>query len=64
MGLGQYVGVVKEERLDGEIFQDLDEEMLTHEMGMASRIHRLKVLKLISGDYDARNYLIGQISSI
>ena len=56
MGLKQYVGVVKEEALDGAILLELDEETLTQEIGMSSRIHRLKVLKLIHGDYDARNY--------
>lgn len=59
MGLGQYVGVVKQEALDGKIFLDLDEDILTREMGVASRIHRLKVLKVISGDYDARNFIMG-----
>ncbi len=42
-----------------DIFLELDEETLARELGIASRIHRLKVLKLISGDYDARSYLGG-----
>lgn len=53
MGLGQYGSVVQDETLDGAIFCELDEDTLTQELGMASKIHRLKVLKLISGQYES-----------
>ncbi len=56
MGLSDYKDVVEREGIDGEILAELDEATLIKEMGVASRIHRLKIMKLISGDYDARNY--------
>ena len=62
MGLAQYTEVVKQEVLDGKIFLDLDEATLSQEMGVASRIHRIKMLKLIGGDYDARDFIMGQTS--
>ena len=57
MNLGQYTAIVEEETLDGEIFMELDEDTLTKELGIASRIHRVKVLKLITGDYDAQTFM-------
>ena len=57
LSLKQYVGVVQEEALDGGILVELDEETLITELGMTSRIHRLKIMKLIGGDYDARTYI-------
>lgn len=57
MGLQQYGTVVQVETLDGAIFCELDEDTLTQELGIASKIHRLKVLKLINGQYDSRTYM-------
>lgn len=63
MGLEQYVAIIQKEALDGEIFLELDEKTLSQEMGVASKIHRIKLLKLISGDYDARDYVVGHATS-
>lgn len=57
MNLEQYTVIIQQERLDGDIFLELDEETLTQELGITSRIHRLKVLKLITGEYDAHTYM-------
>lgn len=57
MSLKQYNGVIKEEVIDGEIILDLDTPTLAEEIGVTSRIHQLKIMKLISGEYDARIYL-------
>ena len=64
MGLQQYVAIIQKENLDGEIFSALDEKTLTQDMGVSSRIHQLKLLKLISGEYSASSYYTKQATSV
>ena len=60
MGLRQYVPIVQKEQLDGEMFLDLDETTLTQELGVVSHIHRLKLMKLIGGEYKASAYYMAE----
>ena len=57
MGLGQYKNKFKSERISGEIFLECDEQMLRDELGIQSRIHCVRLTKLISGLHSARQYL-------
>ena len=55
--LKQYSEVVLVEGVDGQILMELDEETLQAELGMSNKIHRLKALKLICGEYNPRTYM-------
>ena len=47
IGLPQYKEAFSREAIDGELFAVLDDETLANELGVASRIHRVRLLKLI-----------------
>ena len=54
MGLGQYNSKILEEQLSGEILLECDDTILQEEVGMSSRIHRIRVMKIISGQHSAK----------
>ena len=56
MGLNQYQETFQLEGITGDILVELDEEVLQTELGVTSRIHRIKLLKLISGQHSAHRY--------
>ena len=45
-GLSQYTESFAREAVDGEMFMVLDEEILSLELGVASKLHRLRLLKM------------------
>ena len=47
IGLPQYKEAFTREAIDGELFSSLDNEMLAKELDVSSKIHRLRILKLI-----------------
>ena len=53
MNLHQYQDVFRSEQVDGEIFSECDEGVLEHELGITSRLHRLRLLKIITGESSA-----------
>lgn len=57
MGLNQYQETFQLEGIAGDILVELDEEVLQTELGVTSRIHRIKLLKLISGQHSAHRYI-------
>ncbi len=59
MGLKQYLGNFKEEQVNGEILSECDEEVLQNDLGVASKLHRMRLLKVISGRHSARYILAG-----
>ena len=57
MGLPQYKEVFSRECIDGAILLELDAEVLSCELGVKSKIHCVKLTKLISGDYSIEQFL-------
>ncbi len=51
MGMKQYQDKFKQEQVDGEILAECDETVLTNDLGVTSRLHRMRLLKIISGTY-------------
>lgn len=45
-GLSQYKDTFSREAIDGETFMLLDDQILAEELGITSRLHRAKILKL------------------
>ena len=54
----EYQDVFTQQTIDGELLADCDEEILQHELHTSSKLHRLKLMKIISGC--AMNILEGQ----
>ena len=57
MGLGQYKEKFMSEHISGEILLECDEEMLKDELDIRSRIHRVRLAKLISGTHSVKQFL-------
>ena len=57
MGLHAYKDKFHQENITGDIFGNLDDEILEKELGIQSRLHRLRLLKVARGDTDAKQYL-------
>ncbi len=57
MSLCQYKDKILEEQLSGEILLECDDTILQEEVGMASRIHRIRLMKVISGQHSAKALL-------
>ena len=47
LNLPQYKDRFRQEMVDGEILSEIDEVVLEQELGMTSRIHRLRLMKYI-----------------
>ena len=46
--------------VDGEVLADCDDEILQKELHISSRLHRLKLSKVITGQHCAASILEGQ----
>ena len=47
--LTKYKDAFIHEEISGALLQDLDEEILETELGITSKLHRLKLLRVIDG---------------
>ena len=47
--LSQYKEKFEEEQINGSLLLDLDDEILKDELGMTSKLHRLKIVRVIEG---------------
>lgn len=59
MKLDQYKEAFASECIDGGILQELGEDLLQEELGVASRLHRLRLLRVINGVQSAEELLRG-----
>ena len=60
MNLGQYRAKFAEEMISGELLIELGPEDLERDLEVKSRIHRLRLMKIIEGHHSARSILEGQ----
>ena len=63
MNLEVYCQVFMKEQIDGEILALCDEQVLQHELDIASIIHRARLMKVISGRCSAIQILEQQSSN-
>jgi hypothetical protein len=49
MSLDKYQDNFKREQVNGEILSECDEDVLTNDLGISSKLHRIKLMKVISG---------------
>ena len=57
MKLGMYKEGFKSEEITGDLMLELDDDILKQDLGMASRLHRIKLLKVITGQYSVQPFL-------
>lgn len=60
MGLGSYESNFTKEQITGEILAELNDETLKDELGMSSKIHRIKLMKIVTGRHSAISVLNGE----
>ena len=56
VGLGAYAEIVKSECITGEILQEVDDGVLENELGIQSKLHRVKMRRLIDGKFPSHIY--------
>ena len=49
LNLAMYKEAFKREQIDGWLFAELNDEILEHELGITSRLHRIKLIRVIEG---------------
>ncbi len=57
MDLQQYVETFRQQHVDGDILSDCDEDILQNELKIQSRLHRLRLQRVISGQYAVANMI-------
>ena len=57
MGLARYAQTFKEERIDGHLLFDLNEEILEEELGMSEKMHRMRLMMVITGRQCVTDYI-------
>ena len=55
-GMSQYRESFTREGVTGDILLECDEHILEQELGVSSRIHRIKLMKIITGKHSAERY--------
>ena len=60
MNLSQYKTKFADEMISGEILVELDDKDLENDLGVRSKIHRVRLMKIINGHHSARNILDGE----
>lgn len=57
MGLRAYKQKIVAEHISGEILLECDDSVLKEEIGITSKIHRIRIMKIISGQHSAKALL-------
>lgn len=58
LNLDQYKDTFQAESIDGSLLSELDEDTLQNELGMASKIHRKKLLLVIQGKQTYQHLIV------
>lgn len=60
MGLKQYESTFMRERITGEILVECDDDVLAQDLNVTSRLHRVRLMKIVSGRHSAESILRGE----
>ena len=63
MGLPQYQTVFAEQCVSGDILVELGDEDLQNDLGITSRIHRIRLRRVITGHYSVSDIVAKYSSS-
>ena len=61
MGMDQCKGAFESEEITGDILAECNEDILKRELGVSSRIHQIKLMKLITGRYCIDDYTCSEV---
>ncbi len=56
MKLSVYKQAFCEETIDGEVLVECDEQILEKELGVKNKLHRMRLMKLVSGRHSSHYY--------
>lgn len=57
LNLTSYMDVFSAEQINGEVLTMCDEEVLAADLGVSSKLHRLRLLRIIQGRQSVRELL-------
>lgn len=57
MGMKQYTEAFKSEDINGKMLLACDDEVLTNDLKVSSKLHRIKLLKVVSGEFSAKQIM-------
>ena len=57
MNLGQYQETIARECVDGGILSELDDKSLENDLGISSKVHRIRLTQIITGCRSAEDFL-------
>ena len=57
VGLDAYIEVFKAECISGDILQEIDDSVLNNELGIRSKLHRIRMMRLINGQFPHSTYV-------
>ncbi|CAI8004156.1 hypothetical protein GBAR_LOCUS3844 [Geodia barretti] len=60
MGLGQYQEVFGSQQINGDLLLECDDKMLQNDLQVSSKLHRIRLLRIISGNYSVLDILSGR----
>ena len=59
MGMEQYRETFRKQQINGDILTDCDDDILQNELKITSRLHRIRLLRIISGQYSVQKIMSG-----
>ena len=59
MGMEQYCETFRKQQINGDILTDCDDDILQNELKITSRLHRIRLLRIISGQYSVQKIMSG-----
>lgn len=57
MALSRYKEKFMEENIDGSMFFELDDLVLKEDLGVTTRLHRIKLMAIIEGHHSVNKYI-------
>lgn len=60
MGLEQYCETFRQQQINGDLLSDCDDDLLRNELTISSRLHRMRLLRIISGQYSVMDLMAGR----
>ena len=59
LGMTKYRETFAQKSIDGMILAECDEPILQNELGVSSKVDRIKLMKVIAGEYSALSIIEG-----
>ena len=60
MGMEKYKDAFTKEYINGELLLECDDDILEQDLGVSPRLHRVRLMKIITGRHSAQELLTGE----